>query len=127
MIKHFVEFQGRPYGASRDEIRVTLNKKRVLVLNTRALEALKNPSYVKLYFDEPRGLIAMRRAEGVHQNVFEVKASKGISHKRVNAAAFCAHFKIHLDNTVMFLTPTVEGDMLTLDMNKTATVTRGAR
>ena len=128
MIRHFVEFQGKPYGASRNEIRVTLNKSRVFVLNAKALEALKNPSYVKLYFDEPRGLIAMRRVEGSHPNAFQLKnGSKGSNYKVIHAAAFCAHFKIHVDHTVMFQTPKMEGDMLTLDMNKTATVSRGAR
>jgi len=127
MIRHFVEFQGKQYGASRHEIRVTLNKQRVFVLNAKAVEALKNPSFVKLYFDEPRGLIAMRRVEGGHPNAFQVKDATSRSIRRINAAAFCAHFKIHVDHTTQFLTPRMEGDMLTLDMNKTATVSRGAR
>ena len=128
MIRHFVEFQGKQYGASRREIRVTINKNKVFILNAKALEALKNPTYVKLYFDEPRGLIAMRRCEGGHPNAFLLKnGSKGSYHKALHAAAFCAHFKIHVDHTTVFLTPRMEGDMLTLDMNKTATVARGAR
>jgi hypothetical protein len=126
MIRHFVEFQGKPYGSTRNEIRVTLNKQRVFVLNAKAFEALKNPSYVKLYFDEPRGLIAMRRVEGGHPNAFPVKSPKRARHKLVHAAAFCAHFKFDVDHTVMFQTPKMEGDLLTLDMNKTATVSRGA-
>lgn len=127
MIRHFVEFQGKPYGASRNEIRVTLNKSRVFVLNTHALDALRNPAYVKLYFDAPRSLIAMRRVEGGHPNAFPVRNAKGGNHKSVYAAAFCAHFKINVDQTVVFQTPKMEGDMLTLDINKTAFVGRGAR
>jgi hypothetical protein len=105
-----------------------MNKNRVIVLNAKAFETLRNPSHVKLYFDEPRGLIAIRRVEGGHPNAFQVKnGSKGSRHKLVHAAAFCAHFKIHVDQTVMFQTPHMEGDMLTLDLTKTAAVSRGAR
>jgi hypothetical protein len=70
----------------------------------------------------------MRRVEGGHPNAFQVKSgSKGSRHRLIHAAAFCAHFKIHIDHIIMFQTPKMEGDMLTLDMNKTATVSRGAR
>lgn len=126
-MKHFVEFTGKPYGSGKNEIRVTLNHRGVLVLNPRAQELLKNPGFVKFYFDEPRRLIGMRRAEGSHANAFPVKGRKTIRHKVITAAAFCDHFKIHVDHTTMFLSARMEGDMLTLDMTKTATVSRGAR
>lgn len=128
MIRHFVEFQGKPFGAGRDEVRVTLNKNRVFVLNAKAFETLRGPTHVKLYFDEPRGLIAMRRTDGSQPNAFEVKkGSKGSRHKLIHAAAFCAHFKINVDQTVQFQSPKMEADMLTLDMNKITAVSRGAR
>lgn len=127
MMRHFVEFTGRPFGATKNEIRVTLNKSGVFVLNPRAQEALKNPSYVKLYFDEPRRLIGIRRVEGSHPNAFPVNKRKTMSFKTINGAAFCTHFKIHVDHTSVFLNARMEGDMLTLDMTKTANVSRGAR
>jgi len=82
---------------------------------------------VKLYFDEPRGLIAIRRVEGSHPNAFPVKSPKRARHKLVHAAAFCAHFKIHVDHTIMFQTPKMEGDNAHPRYDKTATVSRGAR
>lgn len=127
MIKHFVEFEGRQTAAGRNEIRVSLNRKKVFVLNPKAYKALGNPEAVKLFFDEGRKVIGMRAATAELSNAFSLKRGGSGRHQIVLAAPFCTHFGIRVEGTVKFLNPEMDGDMLTLDITKTVNVTRGSR
>lgn len=128
MIKHFVEFEGRQTAAQRNEIRVSLNSKKVFVLNPNAYEALGSPEAVRLYFDEGRKVIGMRAATAELPNAFTLKRGSGSGrHRAIFAAPFCTHFGIRADGTVRFLNPEMDGDMLTLDITKTVNVTRKSR
>ena len=127
MIKHFTEFHGKPYGAGKGEVRITLNQKKVFVLNGKAVEALKNATHVKLFFDEGRKVIGMRRTTADHPNAFKLNSFRSSRHRTITAASFCAHFKISIEGTALFQNPKLEGDLLTLDLTKTVNVSRGAR
>ena len=127
MIKHFVEFEGRQTVAGRDAIRVSLNSKKVFVLNPKAHAALGHAEAVRLFFDEGRKVIGMRAATAELPNAFSLKRGGGGRHQVVLAAPFCTHFGISVEGTVKFLNPEMDGDMLTLDITKTVNVTRGAR
>ena len=126
VIKHFVEFQGKQTTTGRKEIRVSLNSKKVFVLNPKAYQALGSPDAVKLFFDEGRKIIGMRAATTEQPNAFTLKRCAG-RHQMIYAATFCTHFGIRVEGTVKFLNPEMDGDMLTLEITKTVNVTRGAR
>ena len=127
MIKHFTEFHGKPYGAGKGEIRITLNHKKVFVLNGKAVDALKNASHVKLFFDAGRKVIGLRRTDPNHPNAFRLNSFRSSRHRTITAASFCAHFGISPEHTVLFQDAKVEGDMVTLDLTRTVNVSRGAR
>ena len=127
MIKHFTEFEGRPNGAARGEIRVTINNKKCFVLNPKAVETLGHPSAVKLFFDEARKIVGLKPADPTHKNSFPLKGFKTARHKVITAGAFCTHFGINVDRTVLFENIGMEDDMLTLDLTKTVNVSRGSR
>ena len=127
MIKHFVEFEGRQNAAKRDEIKVTLNKRRVFVLNPKAQAMLGHPEAVKLFFDEGRKVIGMKAADPSLPNAFRLRQVSMSRHRTTTAASFCAHYGIQVDGTVKFLNPEMDGDMLTLDITKVVNVTRGVR
>jgi hypothetical protein len=127
MIKHFTEFEGRPNGAARGDVRVTLNHKKVFVLNAKAVEVLGHPPSVKLYFDEARKIVGIKPGDPTHRNSFKLKSFVSGHHRSITAAPFCTHFGIKVDSTVLFQVIDMEGDMLTLDITKTVRVGRGSR
>lgn len=127
MLKHFIEFEGRPTAAGRDEIRVSLNRKKVFLLNPKAFQALGGPAAVRLYFDEGRKVIGMRAATAELANAFSLTRGGGGRHQAILAAPFCNHFGIRVDGTIRFLNPEMDGDMLTLDITKIVNVSRKSR
>ena len=127
MIKHFTEFEGRPNGAARGDVRVTLNHKKVFVLNGKAVEVLGHPPAVKLFFDEARKIVGIKPGDPTHRNSFKLKGYRTSRHRMITAAPFCTHFGIKVDSTVLFQVIDLEGDMLTLDITKTVRVGRGSR
>ena len=128
MIKHWTRFEGRPYGADRNQVRVTLSPKKVILLNRVAFEALGGPAAVELLFDETRKVIGLKPIERNRRNAFLVKSKKQGNHRTINAGAFCTHFGITVDRTVQFQHVDLDNEgVLELDMAKTVHVSRGAR
>jgi hypothetical protein len=128
MIKHFTKFEGKPNGAARNQPRVTLNHKKTFVLNQLAYEALGGPAAVEFFFDENRKVIGLKPIDARRENAFPLKSYKGSNLRRITASAFCTHFRISVDHTVLFQNIDLENDgMMTLDMAKTVNVSRGSR
>lgn len=128
MIKHWTRFEGRPNGADRDQVRVTLSPKKVILLNRVIFEAMGEPAAVELLFDETRKVIGLQPIERTRRNAFPVKQNKSGRHRTVQASAFCTHFGITVDRTVQFQHVDLDSEgVLELDMAKTVTVGRGSR
>lgn len=117
--------------------RVTINKKKVLLMNMRAYEMLGLPAAVELRFDEDNRTIGLIPVDPQKEYAFHIKgrgkggermtAQKG-SYRVINAAAFCKHFTIEPTGTMLFNNIDLdnEGTML-LDLNGATTVGRGSR
>jgi len=128
MIKHWTKFEGCPYGAERDQARVTLNKKKVFLLNPPAYNALGDPAAVEMLFDEARKVIGLKPTDPQRRNAFRLKPKKGGRFKVITASAFCTHFGIEVERTVLFEHVNMDSEgVLMLDMAKTINVGRGSR
>ena len=73
MSERWVEFQGGPSRPNREEARVTLNNRGVLLLNRHAYEAFGQPAAVKLSYEEGRRCIGVTPHDPRHTNAFPVK------------------------------------------------------
>ena len=128
MISHWTKFEGWPYGVERDQARVTLGPKKAIMLNEVAFEALGAPAAVELMFDEDRRVIGLKPVDLRRKNAFALKPKAGSRHRVIRAAAFCTHFGINVDRTVLFSEVDIDKDgVMTLEFGKAINVSRGAR
>lgn len=130
MIKRdWTTFTGRAYGRARsEEIRVTLSDRAVFYMNKAAFDVMGQPAAVELKYDGNRRIIGMLPTDARHRNAFLVKSHCNGNYRKINAGAFCHHFRLRLEGTNLFdgadFTP--EG-ILELPMDSMITVGRGAR
>jgi hypothetical protein len=123
MIKHWTIFEGRPIAGDRDQPRVTLDRKSVILLNIAACEHLKAPAAVQLMFDENQKRIGIRPADPREPNAFRLKKKKGATHRTISAGAFCQHFGISVDKTVRFNNVAIDRDgIMTLELANTTSI-----
>ena len=121
-------FIGRPYGQrAAAGPRVTLGLKGVFYLNRRAFELVGEPKAVEMLFDGGQRLIGMRPSDPKKPNAFPIRLHSGGNYRRINAAAFCRHFRIRTEKTVLFERFQLVRGVLTLDMEQTTVVSKGAR
>ena len=130
MIKRdWTTFEGRAYGRSRsEEIRVTVNERCVFYLNKAAFEVLDHAAAVELKYDGNRRIIGLKPIDARRKNAFLVKPHTTGNYRKINAAAFCKHFRLRIEGTNVFDTAdfTPEG-ILELPLDSMITVGRGAR
>lgn len=124
-------FPGRPYGykAAENEVRVTMRPDATFYLNAKAHAALGHPKHVELLYDAARRTIGIKPGNPDAANTFRLvdHAGRG-KYRRINAAAFCRHFRIRTDRTILFHAATMDNDnVLHLDLTQTVAVSRGAR
>lgn len=128
MIKHWTKFEGKPHGTEKDEARVTLSVKKVIMLNRIAYEALGTPPAVELMFDETLKIIGVKPIDARRPNAFPLKAKKGSQYRLIFASSFCTHFGIRIDRTVKFNNIDMDNEgVMTLEVGKAINVGRGAR
>lgn len=125
MIEHFTEFHGSPNRVATEAPRVTLNKRGVMLLNRRAVEAIKAPAAVVLLFDKNNGVIGLLPAEADRRNAFPVKQKDRSGNHTIHVNPFCRHFKIKVDATVQFEDVEIDEGLMRLDLSKTTVVTHG--
>lgn len=108
---------------------MTLGAKGTFYLNGVAFDALERPAAVEMLYDGNRRIIGLRPTDPRRHNAFVVKHhGKGGSYKRISAAAFCSHFRLKYDRTLLFEQAELDNDgVMTLDLGKTIEVGRGAR
>ena len=115
------KFQGGPARSAADQVRVTINRKGLIYLNTKAYEALGRPKAVVLFYNREDDQIAIQPAyERFVEHFLIVKKQMGWA---VHASTFCRHFRIRIPNTERFLRPdlTNEGQLI-LNLRETVTV-----
>src|SRR6266404_7535387 len=123
-------FEGMQHGRTAlNEPRVTLGQKGTFYLNGIAYQALGEPVAVEMLYDGNRRIIGLKPTNPAKRNAFVIKAhGKNGNYKRISAAAFCTHFRIRLQNTVLFEDVGVDHDgVMRLDLGNVITVGRGAR
>jgi hypothetical protein len=128
MIKRWTKFEGSPNGMRRGEPRVTMHKVKTILLNKVMFEAIGSPAAVEMYFDAPRNMIGLKPADKNLRSAFPVKPKGNGTHRLIAAGAFCTHFGIKVEGTILFQRPFIDRDgTLELDLTKTTTIGRGAR
>lgn len=126
MLKHWQEFQGSPNRIEKDIARVTLNSRGVFLMNRRAFESFQTPSAVTLHFDENNGVIGLKPADIRLQNAFPIKQKDKFYNRTVNASPFCRHFKIRVEQTVLFNEVDIDNEgVMKLELQKTTSIGRG--
>ncbi|QQS32250.1 MAG: hypothetical protein IPM50_11290 [Acidobacteriota bacterium] len=127
--RDWTTFEGRAYGRARsEEVRVTLSERSVFYLNRAAFTALGEPAAVELRYDGIRRIIGMKPTDARLRNAFPVKQHCGGNYRKINASAFCHHFRLRVDGTNLFDRADLTSDgILELPMDSMINVGRGAR
>ena len=127
--ENWTVFEGQPFKQSKgSEPRVTLGVRNTFYMNLIAWETMGAPAAVELLYDGNRRKIGMRPVDPRRKNAFKVANHADGSWRRISAAAFCQHFRISVEGTILFLDPEFSPDgLLTLDLITTTNVSRGAR
>src|SRR5882724_5089796 len=97
-------FEGRQHGqTARREARVTLGHKGTFYLNGIAYDALGAPAAVEMLYDGNRRIIGLKPIDPRKRNAFAIRPhGKSGNYKRISASAFCTHFRLRTDGTVLF-------------------------
>jgi len=92
-----------------------------------AYAALGQPGAVEMLYDGNRRIIGLKPTDPRRHNAFIVKNHHG-NYKRISAAAFCQHFRLKYQRTLLFENAEIDNEgVMLLDLGKVIEVTRGAR
>lgn len=126
MDREFETFRGGANEAIANRLHVTISPAKLILLNRNLFNKLGKPEAVTLSYSRKRDIIAVKPTSPRFNEAFPVMPS-GKSF-RINAAPFCRHFNIKIDQTLRFIAPALEGDDgLYLDLNETVSVARTRR
>ena len=124
-------YSGVPNRVHRDGPRVTLNYRKVFLLNMAAYEALGMPAAVELRYDEHTRTIGLAPKDPRTLSAFPLKGksgSKKYNYRIIHAAPFCKHFDINPKRTILFTNVDLDNEgTLTLELNTAVAVGRGFR
>ena len=123
-------FPGRPNTnkANADELRVTMRPDLTIYLNKAAFEALERPDAVELIYEEQQRVIGMLLGDTTAANHFPISYNDKNKVRCIHAAAFCRHFGIKIDKTILFHSAGLDDEkILRLELKETVGVGRGAR
>ena len=130
MNSKWTRFKGRQHGrTARPGLRVTIGPRHVIYLNGKAFDAIDRHPAVEMLYDGNRRIIGLKPVDPHKSYAFQVKkhGSSGDYH-RISASAFCQHFRLQIDRTLLFEGAELDNDgVLLLDLNRTVTVGRGSR
>jgi hypothetical protein len=127
-MKHWVRFEGKPYGRDRSRPRVTIGPQKALLLNPAAYGMLGSPDAVEMYYDELRKTIGLKRSHESREYAFPVRKKKNSKYMVVYVGAFCNHFQIEITHSVEFNDLALDREgILELQLTKATGVRRGAR
>ena len=107
-MKHWVRFEGKPYGRDRSRPRVTIGPQKALLLNPAAYGMIGSPDAVEMYYDELNKTIGLKRSHESREYAFPVRQKKNSKYMVVYVGAFCNHFKLQITHSVEFNDLTVD-------------------
>jgi len=120
--RQWEKFSGGPSNAiTREQLRITINRRGMIYLNARSYQAFGRPKAVALFYNREADSIALEPAHARFVENFPVVA-KPIGWC-IHASSFCRHYRISVENTERFLRPdlTNEGQLI-LNLRETVTV-----
>ena len=127
MDSSYETFLGGSTKPAQDRISVTINNQNVISLNANCFRLMGKPEAVKLAFSRDLQTIAVTPCSPRLGEAFAV-LPKNSSGRRINAAPFCRHFRIHIDSTLRFLEPYLDPEgSLHLDLRKVVSVAQVRR
>ena len=115
------KFAGGPAKPMGEDVRVTINRKGLIYMNSRAYAAFGRPEAVALYYCREDDAIALEPAYPPNEQNFNVrKKQNGFS---VHASTFCRNYNIRVPKTERFIRPdfTAEGQLV-LSLRETVAV-----
>lgn len=125
MIERWTEFQGGPCRGRRDEPRVTLNGRGVMLLNKHAYEALGSPAAVKMLYEEDRRCIGLKPHDIQKKNAFPLRQKDKWNNYTIQLTSFCRNFGIEIGRTVLFHEIDIDREgMMRLELNMTQKIGR---
>ena len=124
-------YPGVPNRLDRGGPRVTLNHRKVFLLNIAAYEALGGPAAVELRYDEETRTIGLTPKDPRNLTAFPLKGkvnNKKYRYRIIHGAPFCKHFGISPKSTILFTNVDMDNDgTLLLELNTAVVVGRGFR
>ena len=119
--REWEKFRGGAANKVGEEIRVTINRRGMIYLNSKAYKAFGNPQAVAIYYNRDSDSIALEPAYPRFVENFQViKKQNGWA---IHASTFCRHYNIRVPATQRFIRPdlTHEGHLI-LNLRETVTV-----
>jgi hypothetical protein len=123
-------FEGEQFRQKkRTEPRVTLGGSRhTIYMNGVAWESMGAPSAVELLTEDGTRRFGMRPLDPRKKHAFKVMTHGKGTFRRISIAAFCQSIRLKVRGTILFNEVEFDSDgMMILDLDKTTTVSRGAR
>lgn len=122
-------FNGRQHRrTSTREARVTLGRQNVIYMNLVAHDAFGAPAAVEMLYDGNRRIIGLKPCDPQKRNASRIMPHAGGSYRRIQASAFCQHFRLKTRETLLFNPIDIDNEgTMTLGLNEALVVGRGAR
>lgn len=124
-------YAGRPNRVTIGDLRVTLNHRKVFLLNQKVFEAMGFPAAVELRYDEDTRTIGMAPKDPRNLSAFPLKGkvnNNKYKYRTVHGSPFCKQFGIDPKGTILFTNIDLDNDgTLILELNAAVPVGRGFR
>jgi hypothetical protein len=116
-------FEGGQYEPLSTRRHITLNLRRIFLINKNVFNELGQPEAVMLMYDRKNQTIGMRAAVDGDVRPFPVAPHPKGSHYHIHAAKFCRHYGIELKRHIRFAEPWFDTNgILVLQLNYTEPV-----
>jgi hypothetical protein len=120
MERDYERFRGGPNEAASKRVHITISPANLILLNRNIYERIGKPEAVYLYFSRERDSIGIEPTSPRFNEAFPVMPNgRGW---RINAAPFCRHFNIRINQTLKFIAPQIVGRELRLKLSDTVSV-----
>lgn len=124
-------YSGTPNRRDRGGPRVTLNHRKVFLLNEEAYEILGKPAAVEMRYDEETRTIGLAPKDLRNLSAFPLKGktnNKKYRYRIIHGSPFCKHFDINPTRTILFTNIDLDRDgSMLLELNTAVAVGRGFR
>jgi len=124
-------FQGKPNRIHGGGARITLNPRKVFLINNEAYKALGEPAAVEFRYDENTRTIGLAPRDIRNQNAFPLAdktTNRKYKYRTIQGAPFCKHFNIKPETTILFIDIDLDNEgTILLELSTAVKVGRGFR